>query len=124
MHVLVMCNHYDSAARQKVRSLLHCCRPTTCGLGAVSTADGSALVKAGSTSVMAGARLEVMLPSHEAPDEGQVVLNIEMTPLSYADYRYGCFFFALRASGGVPRESIAQLHVAGISAAPCAFNAQ
>jgi len=34
-------------------------RPTTIGLGAVETADASALVKIGSTTVLAGIKLEV-----------------------------------------------------------------
>jgi exosome complex component RRP43 len=34
-------------------------RPTTIGLGAVETADSSALVKIGSTTVLAGIKLEV-----------------------------------------------------------------
>jgi len=34
-------------------------RPTTIGLGAVETADSSALVKVGSTTVLAGIKLEV-----------------------------------------------------------------
>ena len=34
-------------------------RPTTIALGAISTADSSALVKIGNTTVMAGVKLEV-----------------------------------------------------------------
>lgn len=37
-------------------------RPTTIGLEAVSTADASALVKIGSTTVLAGIKLEVCQP--------------------------------------------------------------
>lgn len=36
-------------------------RPATIGLGAVSTADSSALVKIGSTTVLAGIKLEVKM---------------------------------------------------------------
>lgn len=39
-------------------------RPTTIGLGAVETADSSALVKIGSTTVLAGIKLEVIALWH------------------------------------------------------------
>ena len=41
-------------------------RPTTIALGAVSTADSSALVKIGSTTVMAGIKLEARAPPRPA----------------------------------------------------------
>jgi hypothetical protein len=42
-------------------------RPTTIALGAVSTADSSALVKIGSTTVMAGIKLEARAPACRTP---------------------------------------------------------
>jgi len=67
---------------------LHRCRPTTVGLGAVASADGSALVKLGSgTTVLAGLRLEVMRPEAGAPDAGSLALSVELLPLAYPDYR-------------------------------------
>lgn len=39
--------------------------------------------------MLAGVRLEVALPSSEAPDEGSIVISVEMTPLATPDYRPG-----------------------------------
>jgi exosome complex RNA-binding protein Rrp42 (RNase PH superfamily) len=39
-------------------------------VGLVSTADGSALAKIGSTTMLAAIRMEVMTPSTDSPDEG------------------------------------------------------
>ncbi|KAI8471438.1 MAG: ribosomal protein S5 domain 2-type protein [Monoraphidium minutum] len=57
-------------------------RPVTIGLAAVSAADGSALVRVGSTAVLAGCRLEVAAPGDEAPGRGQLVVSAEITPLA------------------------------------------
>ncbi|CAD5315882.1 unnamed protein product [Arabidopsis thaliana] len=45
-------------------------RDTIVNLGLVSTADGSALAKIGSTTMLAAIRMEVMTPSTDSPDEG------------------------------------------------------
>ncbi|KAK1576520.1 hypothetical protein Q3G72_014640 [Acer saccharum] len=44
-------------------------RDTTIALGAVASADGSALAKIGSTTMLAAIKMEVMTPSLESPDE-------------------------------------------------------
>ncbi|GAQ79983.1 exosome complex component RRP43 [Klebsormidium nitens] len=62
-------------------------RSTTIGFGAVSTADGSALVKIGSTTLLAGIKLEVMTPTAEAPDAGKIAATFEMPPLCSPDAR-------------------------------------
>ena len=51
-------------------------RPTSIGLGAVSTADASALVKVGSTTALAGIKCEVMPAAADAPDQGRLVLQV------------------------------------------------
>ena len=56
------------------------------GVGAVSTAEGSALVKIGSTTMIAGVKLEVMRPTLEAPDEGAFEVGL-LDTLS-KDYTY------------------------------------
>ncbi|KAK9834201.1 hypothetical protein WJX81_007772 [Elliptochloris bilobata] len=66
-------------------------RPTTIALGAVSAADSSALVKIGNTTVMAGIKLEVMVPVDERPQEGQVAVSVELTALCSPDARPGRF---------------------------------
>lgn len=64
-------------------------RATSIGLGVVSTADASALVKLGSTTVMAGIKCEVMPAAADAPDEGRLTVQVEMAPLCSADTRPG-----------------------------------
>ena len=48
-------------------------RKTVLNVGAVSTADGSSLVKIGETSVMCGIKAELTNPPLENPDVGWVV---------------------------------------------------
>jgi exosome complex component RRP43 len=43
----------------------------------------------GTSTVLAGVRLEVMIPSSEAPADGQVIINVEMTALATPDYKPG-----------------------------------
>eukprot|EP00198_Chlamydomonas_reinhardtii_P001199 XP_001690534.1 predicted protein [Chlamydomonas reinhardtii] len=64
-------------------------RAVTIGAGTITTADGSALVKVGRTTVLAGVRLEIMRPDETAPAAGALVLSVEMAPFSSADYRPG-----------------------------------
>ena len=65
------------------------CRPTTIALGVVSTADSSALVKIGSTAALAGVKLEVMRPKEDLPNQGQLVVQVEMTSLASSSHRPG-----------------------------------
>lgn len=67
------------------------CRPTTVGLNVVSTADSSALVKIGSTTALAGVKLEVMPPKEDQPNQGQLVIQVEMTSLASSSHRPGRF---------------------------------
>ena len=67
------------------------CRPTTVGLNIVSTADSSALVKIGSTTALAGVKLEVMPPKEDLPNQGQLVIQVEMTSLASSNHRPGRF---------------------------------
>lgn len=59
------------------------------GLGAVSSADASALVKVGSTTVLAGIKCEVMRTADDRPNEGQLAIEVEMAPLCSAEARPG-----------------------------------
>ncbi|KAK1278843.1 hypothetical protein QJS04_geneDACA023692 [Acorus gramineus] len=56
-------------------------RHTSLSLGAVSSADGSALVKFGDTTMLAAIKLEVMTPSKESPDEGCLGIEFHMPPI-------------------------------------------
>ncbi|KAG8502031.1 hypothetical protein CXB51_000217 [Gossypium anomalum] len=53
-------------------------RETTIALGAVASANGSALAKIGSTTMLAAIKMEVMTPSLETPDEGCIAIDFHM----------------------------------------------
>lgn len=46
------------------------------------SAEGSARVKIGDTEVVAGVKLEVGSPFSDKPDEGSIMVNVELLPLS------------------------------------------
>ncbi|KAK1386620.1 Exosome complex component RRP43 [Heracleum sosnowskyi] len=56
-------------------------RDTTLALGAVASADGSALVKIGCTTMLAAVKMEVMTPTTESPDEGCIAIEFHMPPI-------------------------------------------
>ncbi|KAL8493868.1 hypothetical protein ACS0TY_024872 [Phlomoides rotata] len=56
-------------------------RETTLMLGAVASANGSALAKIGSTTMLSAIKLEVMTPTVEAPDEGCIAIEFHMPPI-------------------------------------------
>ncbi|KDP26052.1 hypothetical protein JCGZ_21085 [Jatropha curcas] len=56
-------------------------RDTTLALGAVASADGSALAKIGSTTMLAAIKMEVMTPSTDSPDEGCIAIDFHMPPI-------------------------------------------
>ncbi|KAA8517104.1 hypothetical protein F0562_017397 [Nyssa sinensis] len=56
-------------------------RETTLALGAVASADGSALAKIGCTTMLAAIKMEVMTPTMESPDEGCIAIDFHMPPI-------------------------------------------
>ncbi|KAF3668125.1 protection of telomeres 1 protein [Capsicum annuum] len=48
---------------------------------AVASADGSALAKIGSTTMLAAIKMEVMTPVVECPDEGSIAIEFPMPPI-------------------------------------------
>ncbi|CAH2047536.1 unnamed protein product [Thlaspi arvense] len=64
-------------------------RDTIVNLGLVSSADGSALAKIGSTTMLAAIRMEVMTPSTDAPDEGCIAIEFHMPPICSPTVRPG-----------------------------------
>ncbi|PIA61266.1 hypothetical protein AQUCO_00300653v1 [Aquilegia coerulea] len=56
-------------------------RDTTVALGAVASADGSALAKIGYTTMLAAIKMEVMTPSLGSPDEGGIAVDFHMPPV-------------------------------------------
>ena len=53
------------------------------------TAEGSAKVQIGKTVVMAGVKLSIEKPYNDTPDEGGIMINAELTPLSSSEYEPG-----------------------------------
>ncbi|XP_072514205.1 exosome complex component RRP43 [Salminus brasiliensis] len=64
-------------------------RPTTLNIGSISTADGSAMVKIGNTTVICGIKAELAMPSTDAPDKGYIVPNVDLPPLCSSRFRPG-----------------------------------
>lgn len=64
-------------------------RDTIVNLGLVSSADGSALAKIGSTTMIAAIRMEVMTPSLDSPDEGCIAVEFHMPPICSPTVRPG-----------------------------------
>ena len=64
-------------------------RATSIGLGAISVADGSALVRVGNTTALAAVKLDLQRPADSSPDRGSVAFNVEVAPFSSADWRPG-----------------------------------
>ncbi|MDP2906866.1 MAG: exosome complex protein Rrp42 [Nanoarchaeota archaeon] len=53
------------------------------------SAEGSARVKIGGTEVVAGIKMEVGKPFPDKPDEGTIMVNVELLPLSSPDFESG-----------------------------------
>ncbi|XP_039045488.1 exosome complex component RRP43-like [Hibiscus syriacus] len=62
-------------------------RDTTIALGAVASANGSALAKIGSTTMLAAIKMEVRTPSMETPDEGCIAIDFHMPPICSPIFR-------------------------------------
>jgi exosome complex component RRP42 len=57
--------------------------------GVVATAEGSARVKIGNTEVIAGVKMELGTPYPDTPDEGSIMVNAELLPLSSKEFEPG-----------------------------------
>lgn len=53
------------------------------------SAEGSARVKIGKTEVIAGVKLDVAVPYPDNPDEGTIIVNMELLPLSSPAFESG-----------------------------------
>ncbi len=53
------------------------------------SAEGSARVKIGETEVIAGIKLDLGTPYPDKPDEGSIMVNVELLPLSSSKYESG-----------------------------------
>lgn len=73
-------SHLSESVRPDARPLGKA-RETTIALGLVASANGSALAKIGSTTMLAAIKMEVMAPSTESPDEGCIAVDFHMPPI-------------------------------------------
>ncbi len=64
-------------------------QPITISTGISWTAEGSAKVQIGNTVVMAGVKMAIEKPYNDTPDEGGIMVNAELLPLSSAEYEPG-----------------------------------
>ena len=64
-------------------------RPLSITLGYAKKADGSALVKLGDTMVLAGVKVEAGEPFEDTPNQGNLVVNVELLPLAYETFEPG-----------------------------------
>lgn len=72
------------------RSLTDYRQPIKIEINNVSkTAEGSARVQIGKTVVLAGVKLSIAKPYNDTPDEGGIMINAELTPLSSPEYEPG-----------------------------------
>jgi exosome complex component RRP42 len=58
-------------------------------IGLIKTAEGSARVKIGDTEVLAGVKMEVGTPYPDTPDEGTMMVNAELLPMSNPEFESG-----------------------------------
>lgn len=68
---------------------LHEFRDVEVQTGISNTAEGSALVKIGETIVVAGVKLSVETPYPDTPDEGTIMVNAELLPMSSSRFEPG-----------------------------------
>ena len=76
--------------REDQRGLLDYRHPITIETGISSnTAEGSARVKIGDTEVVAGIKLDIGTPYPDTPDEGAIMVDVELIPLSSPEFESG-----------------------------------
>ncbi|KAL0074396.1 exosome component 8-like protein [Phycomyces blakesleeanus] len=64
-------------------------RPTFVTAGTVATANASAMVRLGGTTVVCGIKAEVCEPKVDTPDQGYLVPNVELSPMCSSQFRPG-----------------------------------
>ncbi len=82
----------ELAAQQKRidgRGLEEYRKPIKIETGISWTAEGSSRVQIGDTVVMAGVKLSLDKPYNDTPDEGGIMVNAELLPLSSPEYEPG-----------------------------------
>lgn len=64
-------------------------RQVTVTPGVSATAEGSAEVRIGNTMVLAGVKLEAGTPYPDSPDEGVLMVGVELSPIANKDFETG-----------------------------------
>ena len=80
--------HISAGVRPDGRNLAER-RPLSMSSGNITTADGSAVVKLGSTTVVCGVRAELSNPRPEEPEQGYLVPNISLPPMCSTMFKPG-----------------------------------
>ncbi|KAG2229591.1 hypothetical protein INT48_001902 [Thamnidium elegans] len=78
----------DQSVRPDGR-LLNLFRKTMITSGAISTANASAMVRLGGTTVVCGIKAEVCEPKVSVPNQGYLVPNVELSPLCSPKFKPG-----------------------------------
>lgn len=86
MHTLRL---LEEGKRNDGRKMLDYRTPVTVTYGISETAEGSAQVQIGDTIVMAGVKMSVETPYPDTPDQGGIMVNVELYPLSSPEYEPG-----------------------------------
>ncbi|MEM3209090.1 MAG: exosome complex protein Rrp42 [Saccharolobus sp.] len=81
-------NLYEKGIRQDGRKLTDY-RPLSIVLDYAKKANGSALVKLGNTMVLAGTKIEIGKPYEDMPNQGVLIVNVELLPLAYETFEPG-----------------------------------
>ncbi|KAI8145725.1 exosome component 8-like protein [Fennellomyces sp. T-0311] len=64
-------------------------RKTLITTGSISTADASAMVRLGGTTIVCGIKAEVCEPHVERPNQGYLVPNVELSPMCSPKFKAG-----------------------------------
>ncbi|KAF7284852.1 hypothetical protein GWI33_021495 [Rhynchophorus ferrugineus] len=64
-------------------------RPVIINVDSIKTADGSAIVKIGRTTVVCGIKAEICRPKPETPRQGFLVPNVDLPPLCSSKFKSG-----------------------------------
>jgi len=80
--------HIETGIRPDGRKLTDR-RPISISSGNIKSADGSAIVKQGNTTVACGIKAELSKPTAEKPDQGYIVPNIILPPMCHPSVKAG-----------------------------------
>ena len=64
-------------------------RPVSVEYNVVNSAEGSARVKIGGTEVIAGIKMSMEKPFSDTPDEGTLMVGVELLPMSNPEFELG-----------------------------------